>query len=187
MKRLTRSELLISTLEAEGDAIFRLAFRLTGNRQDAEDLVQDSFERALEKAPQLRTVADCHRWLLRVLHNLFIDRARRKTRSPIVEMDRDEAGSHSAELGGHDPEALAAESDSERALERAWARLDSKQQALLLLRAEGHSLTELSRITEVAKPALSVQLHRARSRLARLIAEERSEVASLRACSGRKI
>jgi DNA-directed RNA polymerase specialized sigma24 family protein len=120
-----------------------------------------------------------------VLHNLFIDRARRKSRSPIVEMREEHHNPAAACTAVPDPEALATQGDGELSLERAWARLESKQQVLLLLRAEGHSLTELSRITEVAKPALSVQLHRARSRLARLIAEERSDADSLRACSGR--
>lgn len=182
----TPSKLLISTLETEADALFRLAFRLTGNRQDAEDLVQDACERALERAPQLPEADDCRRWLFRVLHNLFIDKARRTTRSPVVESRADElnaAGMHSQVA---DPEALATQCDDERTLEQAWARLDSRQQALLLLRAEGHSLTELSRITEIEKPALSVQLHRARARLSRLIAEERGGAQLLHICPGRK-
>jgi RNA polymerase sigma-70 factor (ECF subfamily) len=173
-------------LDAEAAALFRLAYRLTGNRHDAEDLVQDACERALSKAPSLQTPGDCRRWLLRVLYNLYIDGARRRTRSPLVAATNDEVDRGGPAGSVPDPEALAAQAESESALERAWEKLDSAQQILLLLRAEGRSLTEISGITEVAKPALSVRLNRARSKLAKLTDEERDDARALRVAAGRK-
>ena len=160
-----------SWLTAEVEQIFRVACRLTGNAHDAEDLVQDVCERALRKAPELANPDDYRRWLLRVLYNRFVDGARHRRRSPLVARDAAESvASHAAP----DAESLAVQSDAETALERAWSRLEADQQALLLLRAEGHDLGEISRILEVDRPALSCRLHRARASLARNLEQERS-------------
>jgi DNA-directed RNA polymerase specialized sigma24 family protein len=61
---------------------------------------------------------------------------------------------------------MAVREDAESTLLDAWDRLEPSQQILLLLRAEGHDLSEIARITNIDKPALSCRLHRARSRLA---------------------
>jgi RNA polymerase sigma-70 factor (ECF subfamily) len=163
-----------SRLVTDVEYIFRVAYRLTGNRSDAEDLVQDVCEQALRKAPEFATERDCRRWLLRVLYNRFVDSQRHRQRSPIVSQDAESETEAALDADAPDPEELAAQSDSESVLMRAWARLEPAQQMLLLLRAEGHELGEIARITEIDKPALSSRLHRARSRLAKYLEEERS-------------
>lgn len=164
-----------SRLVAEIECIFRVAYRLTGDPHDAEDLVQDVCERALTKAPDFPAPEDCRRWLLRVLYNRFVDGKRHSQRSPIVAPGAaDAAVAVPVAAAGADPEDLACQSDAESALMRAWARLEPAQQILLLLRAEGHDLDEIGRITDLDKPALSSRLHRARSSLARYLESERS-------------
>jgi RNA polymerase sigma-70 factor (ECF subfamily) len=154
--------------------VFRVAYRLTGNRADAEDLVQDVCEQALRKAPELATAEDCRRWLLRVLYNRFVDRKRHAKRSPFVPEDTAGAADAATSAAAAGPEELAMQSDSELALARAWARLEPAQQVRFLLRAEGHELDEIARITDTDKPALSSRLHRARSSLAKYLDEEKS-------------
>ena len=160
-----------SWLTEEVEQIFRVACRLTGNAHDAEDLVQDVCERALRKAPELASPDDYRRWLLRVLYNRFVDGTRHRRRSPLTGGDPAEV---LARETAPDSESLAVQSDGETALERAWGRLEPDQQMLLLLRAEGYELDEISRITDVDKPALSSRLHRARASLAKLLEQERS-------------
>lgn len=160
-----------SWLTAEVEQIFRVAYRLTGNAHDAEDLVQDVCERALRKAPELASPDDYRRWLLRVLYNRFIDGTRHRRRSPLVSGNPDEALEREA---APDAESLAVQSDGETALERAWNRLEPDQQVLLLLRAEGYELDEIARIADVDKPVLSSRLHRARASLAKYLEQERS-------------
>jgi RNA polymerase sigma-70 factor (ECF subfamily) len=162
-----------SPLAGEVETLFRVAYRLTGNSHDAEDLVQDVCERALRKAPHFADSLDCRRWLLRVLYNCFVDGRRHRQRSPFVAADA--AGINgAARADGPGPEDLAARSDSESALMRAWASLPRDQQIILLLRAEGYDLGEIARIAEIDKPALSSRLHRARSSLAKNLEAERS-------------
>jgi len=160
-----------SWLTSEVEQIFRVAYRLTGNAHDAEDLVQDVCERALRKAPELASPDDYRRWLLRVLYNRFVDGARHRRRSPLVGGDVDEVLDRQTSPDG---ESLAEQSDAESALERAWGKLEADQQVLLLLRAEGHDLGEISRILDIDRPALSCRLHRARASLARNLEQERS-------------
>lgn len=163
-----------SQLAAELETIFRVAYRLTGNSHDAEDLVQDVCERALRQAPEFPAAGDCRRWLLRVLYNRFVDGRRQRQRSPVVASASGDPAEAAGTGDGPGPEDLAARSDSESALLRAWERLEPAQQMLLLLRAEGHALDEIARITQVDKPALSSRLHRARASLAKYLKEERS-------------
>ena len=155
-------------LTAEVETIYRVAYRLTGNRHDAEDLVQDVCERALSKAPEFASADDCRRWLLRVLYNRFVDgtRARRRRRFFLSAADSREADSA---RHWQDP---AEQTDDEAALGRAWSRLEPAQQALLSLSAEGHDLAEISRITGIDRHSLSSRLYRARTSLARYLQDE---------------
>lgn len=155
-------------LTAEVAAIYRVAFRLTGNRHDAEDLVQDVCERALSRAPEFAAAEDCRRWLLRVLFNRFVDGTRHQRRSPVLAAGTD-VHEQALSPAGLDPAELAQQSDGEAALAVAWERLEPAQQMLLLLRAEGYDLGEISRITGIDRPALSSRLHRARASLAKYL------------------
>lgn len=152
--------------------IFRVAYRLTGDTADAEDLVQDVCERALRKGPEFAGAQDSRRWLLRVLFNRFVDCRRHMQRSPIVESGTGSETGVEFSTDSPGPEDLAVQSDAECALMRAWEKLEPSQQMLLLLQAEGYRLGEIARITEIDKPALSSRLHRARSSLAKYLEEQ---------------
>src|SRR5215469_2084024 len=66
-----------NALLAQLPALRRYAVALTGNAALADDLVQDSIERALRQSNQLREPQLMSRWLRRILHNLYIDEIRR--------------------------------------------------------------------------------------------------------------
>jgi RNA polymerase sigma-70 factor (ECF subfamily) len=146
--------------------LFRAAYRLTGNRSDAEDLVQDTFARACEC---LDEIAGCQRpdqWLLRVLYHRFIDTARRRRRSPVGTLD-DSAESPAFASQDPGPEQLAERAESEATFHRAWLRLESDQRAVLSLRAEGYGMAEIEAITGIGREVLGARLHRARRSLRR--------------------
>lgn len=160
------------------DVLYRTACRLTGNRPDAEDLVQDVCLRVIPNLADLSAADSPRAWLLRVQYRLFIDGKRRRQRSPVrlVDDPAESADSMVSEEPG--PDASADASAARRELANAWERLDRNQRALLALHAEGYNLGELASITGISKKALSARLHRARSRLARLLGD--SSVAMLR-------
>src|SRR5215210_7205897 len=64
------------------DQVFRVARRLAGSREEAEDLVQDTYARAFRSWQQYQPGTNRRAWLLRILTNLNIDRGRRQQRSP---------------------------------------------------------------------------------------------------------
>ncbi|MEL6364991.1 MAG: RNA polymerase sigma factor [Pseudomonadota bacterium] len=61
----------------------RFAFVLTGDAFDADDLVQQTVERALTKRTQYRSGSPIHSWLLKIMQNIFLDAKRAETRRPI--------------------------------------------------------------------------------------------------------
>src|SRR3954454_4797417 len=64
------------------DQVYRVARRLVGSREEAEDLVQQTYERAFRSWRQYTAGTNLRAWLLRILTNLNIDRGRRQQRTP---------------------------------------------------------------------------------------------------------
>src|SRR5438094_8443597 len=64
------------------DQVYRVARRLVPTREEAEDLVQDTYARAFRSWRQFTPGTNMRAWLLRILTNLNIDRGRRSQRSP---------------------------------------------------------------------------------------------------------
>src|SRR5215831_17953835 len=64
------------------DQVYRVARRLAGSREEAEDLVQQTYERAFRSWRQFTPGTNLRAWLLRILTNLNIDRGRRQQRTP---------------------------------------------------------------------------------------------------------
>jgi RNA polymerase sigma factor (sigma-70 family) len=180
-----QADSLESRLEAELDGMFRFAYRLTGSRHDAEDLVQDVCARAIAAQPKLHGADEGRRWLFRVLYNCFVDGKRHERRSPFVRSGTCAEIAQEKFSETHNPESLAEQADLESAMARAWARLEPAQRALLMLRVEGYSLTEIHRITEIDKQALGMRLRRARLSFAKYLDQERTAPA-LQSVAGRQ-
>src|SRR6185295_1022441 len=156
--------------------LYRAALRLTRRRPDAEDLVQDVCVRAFSRLDDLGAVTNPRAWLMRALYHLFVDATRRKRRRPDVPMPSDD-GAGVPPSDEPSPERAAEARRMHERLAAVWDRLDSEQRALLSLHAEGHDLEELAAIFAVNKNALSARLHRARQRLAKLLAADEVEPA----------
>jgi RNA polymerase sigma-70 factor (ECF subfamily) len=164
--------------------LLRVAYRLTRNGSDAQDLVQDTCIAACENAKAMDAADHPERWLLRVLHNRFIDRARHQKRSPFVSLDEaDAAAPLVCDRPG--PEESLLRSDAELALVRAFMKLEDTQRTLLVLRAEGHDLAGIEAITGIPKDVLRARLHRARRSLARHL-DQHSGAAPVALCAGSK-
>lgn len=147
------------------DTLFRVAWRLTRNKPDAQDLLQDTCVAAAENIGKLAAMDTSLHWLLRVMHNRYLDGVRRRRRSPFAAPGQEQQVLRvvSEEPG---PEELLHQAEGEHALHRAFLRLDEMQRTLLSLRAEGYDLTEIETITGLAKEVLRARLYRARRALA---------------------
>jgi RNA polymerase sigma-70 factor (ECF subfamily) len=157
-------------IEPHLDALFRAAYRLARNRADAEDLVQEACVRAFGRIFQLNDAEPVAGWLLRVLHNVFVDGVRHARRSPIVD-----GGGTLVDASASpepNPEDVVCRTQREEQLHGAWLKLERGQRALLALRAEGYSLTEIAMITGLDMDVLNARLYRARQSFARHLKDE---------------
>ncbi|HXS78790.1 MAG TPA: RNA polymerase sigma factor [Gammaproteobacteria bacterium] len=165
-----------SLVQPHFGALYRAAMRLTRRRPDAEDLVQELCLRACSRLDDLGVATNPRAWLMRALYHLFVDATRRKRRRADASLASDDVAGmpHSEEPG---PERAAEARRLHERLAAVWDELDPEQRALLSLHAEGHDLDELAAIFAVNKNALSARLHRARQRLAKLLAADEVEPA----------
>lgn len=156
------------------DALYGRAFRLTGNAADAEDLVQELCIRVFPRMDELAHLENPRAWLMRVLYRLFIDLARSKQRSPVRSVGAEDIDDYLQTPSGEPgPEEQTEAMQQHERLQRAWYHLDGEQRALLVLQGiEGHSLAEIETITGMPQGTLKSRLHRARTRLGRLLTRE---------------
>lgn len=150
------------------DRLFRLAFRFTGSRADAEDLVQELCLRLFPKLEELKRVEQAGPWLARALHNLFIDLHRRESRSPVDTMDQ----LPEAEADEPGPLQRAMASATAERIQAALARLPEDHRAVIAWHdIEGYTLDELSVGKDLPLGTLKSRLHRARRALRQLLME----------------
>jgi RNA polymerase sigma-70 factor (ECF subfamily) len=146
----------------------RFAWSLTGNRHDADDLLQSTVERMLTRA--MPNDADVSKWMFRICRNLWIDEIRAR------DVRLKAAGR--AEL--QEPQFLAGEEVvigelTLREVDRAMAALpDEQREVISLVAVEGLSYREAADVLEVPIGTIMSRLARARSALARDIEQRES-------------
>jgi RNA polymerase sigma-70 factor (ECF subfamily) len=158
-------------LEPHLARLFRLAYRLSGDGADAEDLVQEVLIKAYGRRDDLAGIEALGPWLGRVLYNRFIDESRGHQRKRMRTVSLD-AGPGAPEPVSSEPEpdaAADAELDIKR-LHTALAALSLDHRTVLLMHdSEGYKLEEIQKITSVPVGTLKSRLHRARARLRNLL------------------
>lgn len=143
---------------------YTLAYRLTGNHEDARDVVQEAYLRAYKGLRRFRGEAQFSTWLYRITANCASSLLRRRSKSATVALADDAPlPDVSAE---HDPEARAAGSDERSRLAAALADLPWRQRQVIVLR-DVYDLPHQAIAAElgISEDAAKVRLHRARRRL----------------------
>lgn len=158
--------------------LYRLAYRLTGNEADSEDLLQDLVIKLHGRAGEIAALDKPGIWLARVLYRLYIDAYRRALRRPVAVSESEVGADHDNPFEGPaDDEARQPERLTDRRLEaqRLQAALDSlnqDQRAVVILHdVEGYSLPELEYLLSLPVGTLKSRLHRGRRRLRKLLME----------------
>ncbi len=139
----------------------RYARALVGNRDAADDLVQDTLERALAKSALWGGVADMRAWLFGVMHNLHVDGVRRPKLHMVV-------------LDDNTPEQPVAATQGDRLavldLQAALERLPIEQREIILLVAlEDMSYAEVAATLGIPVGSVMSRLSRGRERLRSLM------------------
>ena len=164
---LDRSASWDEIVDRHGARVYRLAYRLCGNRADAEDLTQDVFIKVF-RSLDTYTPGTFEGWLHRITTNLFLDQVRRKQRIRFDALP-DDAGDR---LAGSDPGP-----------ERAWehnnldhdvqAALDTLppefRAAVVLCDIEGLSYEEIAAVMQCSIGTVRSRIHRGRNQLRRFL------------------
>lgn len=150
-------------VQEHGQQVFRLAYRLTGNRQDAEDLSQEVFVRAFNALAKY-TPGTMGGWLHRITINLFLDQARRKSK---IRFDRFAEGSEDRLPGNVvTPERYFEFNNLDVDVQEALRALTPEfRAAIVLCDMEGFSYEEVSRILDVKLGTVRSRIHRGRAML----------------------
>lgn len=162
------------------DRLYRLSFRLAGNKAEAEDLFQDVLTKIFPRLNELIEIEEPGSWLCRVMYNHFIDNRRRYARQRLVSVSEDRLpGKSLEELPGNlDPVADAERLDNIMRLQRAFSELSEDHRLVVLLHdSEGYKLTEIQDVTGTPVGTLKSRLHRARARLREILAADGTESA----------
>jgi len=134
----------------------RYARALAGDRATADDLVQDTLERAWTKLHLYRRGTDLRAWLFTVMHNVHVNRVRAKRATDPLDEEMPELASRASQ-----GDALLV-----RDLDRAIARLPEEQRAVLLLvTLEEMSYDEVAQTLAIPIGTVMSRLSRARDKL----------------------
>ena len=143
---------LEDVFRAHQEAVFAYFLRVVGNRQDAEELTQETFVRACGAALRFRGDSSVKTWVLGIAHRVLLEAARAglfERRPELVDTPAPE----------QDPDARID-------LERALATLSvSDREVLVMVDVLGFEPIETSRMFGISAEATRVRLHRARGRL----------------------
>jgi len=154
-------------VERHSRALFRLAFRMTGNEQDAEDLVQESFLRAYKQLHTFDQRAAFGTWLHRICANCSVDLLRARKR-------RDEGTSSWLETVAApepSPERLSQSSQVANLLEPALEKLSEAERVAFILRHyEGSSIEDIAKVLGVQSNTAKQSVFRAVQKLRRSLA-----------------
>jgi len=146
--------------------LYRLAYRLTSSRYDAEDLVQDVLIKLYPRLKELAAVDNPVSWMSRVLLNQYIDDYRRRQRSPLASIEDESRFYQLAENPRPQPHEVAEREYSAQRLQSALQSLNMEQRMVILLHdVEGYSLEEIRQMQDVPLGTLKSRLSRARSKL----------------------
>ena len=152
-------------VERTADRLFRIAVHVTGDRDEADDVVQETFIRAWARIGELRDPAVVLGWLARIARNAARDRLRgrrRRGEDRRREADRPEP----AAADGARPDEHLASAQLGAAVRHAVGELSEKYRVVLLLReVDGMSYEQIAELLEIPVGTVESRLHRARAAL----------------------
>lgn len=167
------------------DQVYQVARRLVGSREEAEDLMQDTYARAFRSWRSYQPGTNLRAWLLRILTNLNIDRARARQRRPQTEPLEEGDYFLYNRLAGSGGDQTPEEE------ERVLARLSQDgvvsalsevphdfRDVVVLVDIGGFAYAEAAQILDIPVGTVMSRLHRGRRILKRHLAEEASDDAA---------
>ncbi len=140
--------------------LYRFAFRLLGNEEDAQDIIQDALMKVWGMQEKMAELQNMEAWCMRITRNLALDKIKSRKYRVADELDR--AGELPA-LHQQNPHAVTEQNDVMEKVHVAINALPEKYRTILQLRdIDGHSYQEIADILDIDMNDVKVNLHRAR-------------------------
>jgi RNA polymerase sigma-70 factor (ECF subfamily) len=160
-------------VERHSHNVFRLAYRMTANRQDAEEVVQEAFLRAYQKLGQFAARANFGTWVYRIAANYAIDRMRQRKKEEArkVEPAVHEQGTENDPVtlvpdAAPTPERLAHNIELRKHMEIALAALSHSERTAFVMRHwEGCAIEEIAEVLKSSSGAAKNTVFRAVQKL----------------------
>ncbi|MCU1627083.1 MAG: polymerase, sigma-24 subunit, subfamily [Pseudonocardia sp.] len=154
------------------DRVYRLAYRLSGNPHDAEDLTQETFIRVFRSLANYKP-GTFEGWLHRITTNLFLDMVRRRARVRMEGLPED---TDRLPGGGPEPETVFSETHLDPMLQDALDELPPEfRAAVVLCDVEGLSYEEIGATLGVKLGTVRSRIHRGRAQLRGALERRRAE------------
>ena len=158
--------------------IYRLALNITGNPEDAEDVLQEALLKAYTKLGQFEGESRFYTWLVRIAVNEALMRLRRRPPQPEVSLDEPIEGNEKSLMPkeiqdwAENPEQRYAKVELNRILDQTIEKMEPNFRTVFVLRdVENLSTEETARILGLTVPAVKSRLLRARLRARELLTE----------------
>ena len=159
------SDAFRTLVERHGRAVYRIAYRMTGTPQDAEDVVQDTFLKAYRQLGRFESRANFGTWVHRIAVNCAIDLIRSRSHRD-ARLDAPPLEAHRAaewtEPGQASPERLMLSTEVQERVQSTMSALSRMERAAFVMRHfEGHSIDEISRALALKTNATKHSIFRA--------------------------
>ena len=160
----SKFEVLVETYQTR---IYSTLLGMLGNRQDAEDVAQETFLTAFRKLDQFERRSSFYTWLHRIAFNLAIDLQRRKKRTKSTFASGDPVGLIEPSSQPVDsPESIVMTNETVNQVQLAMSRLDAERRNIIVLRdMQGMDYADIASILDIPVGTVRSRLHRARMEL----------------------
>jgi RNA polymerase sigma-70 factor, ECF subfamily len=157
------------------DGLYGYAMAITRNRTDAEDLVQETYLRAIPRIGTLRAESNVKSWLFTILRNIHLNQLRKKRAAPrVLEIDADENTANVVVENSKDPLARYVSKTEREWVMDAVQKLPLEFREIVILREyEDLSYQEIAGILDCPVGTVMSRLARARSKLRTLLSGAR--------------
>ena len=167
------SEIITALVAEYSTTLYRVAYSVTRNAAEAEDIVQETFLRVLKHQNKLGEIRDARVWLVRIAWNLALDRKRRGKTRPETEDIADLVRTLPSSERRADDEVISAQEQA-----RVLALIDNlpikERQALLLSAMDELSTAEIAGICSTTESSIRSRIFRARRDLAAMLEKQGS-------------
>jgi RNA polymerase sigma-70 factor, ECF subfamily len=153
------------------DGLYGYALVLAKNRTDAEDLVQETYLRAIRAMGRLRDDSNVKGWLFTILRNIWLNEVRQRRKAPeTVDVETDERTSVLVDENADSPHDLYVGNLERHHVRKAIQQLPEEAREVILLREwEGLSYQEIATVLDCPVGTVMSRLARARSKLRDLL------------------